>query len=202
MKIIYKPSEKSESTGILNAYGFSQCFFKRIAENKDERFVTKKEHSHAGYEIHILTRGTQVYEFFGERISISGGEFLLIPPKVKHKIIESSFDVCKYGITFTLLEASGIFDPNPNTVRDFAPSEVLNLCENIYAESKGAKRLSEILIENMIFELLVRILRAYGFCEKEYKQETEEGDARLELAKKYIKDNIESTLTVSDVASY
>jgi mannose-6-phosphate isomerase-like protein (cupin superfamily) len=89
MKIIYKPDEKNEKNGILNSHGFSQCFFKKIAEKKDEKFVTKKEHSHTGFEIHILTSGTQTYQIGEKMIRISCGEFLLVPPRVKHKIVES-----------------------------------------------------------------------------------------------------------------
>ena len=54
---------------------------------------------------------------------------------------------------------------------------------------------------NSIFENIIIILRAAGFCE-EYKPADDCGNAVCELAKQFIRDNIELSPTVYDTAEY
>lgn len=59
-----------------------------------------------------------------------------------------------------------------------------------------------LLIENRIFEILILLLRVIGYKENIVKPENDSVGYHLGLAKKFISDNIENDLSVSDVADY
>lgn len=42
-------------------------------------------HSHNSYELVFLLNGTNVYEFSGKALELSGGSFLIIPPRQRHR---------------------------------------------------------------------------------------------------------------------
>ena len=58
-----------------------------------------------------------------------------------------------------------------------------------------------MLIENAVFEILITYFRQNGFNEKNIDCQDDE-NATLILAKQYIYDNVESALSVKDVAEY
>ena len=76
------------------------------------------------------------------------------------------------------------------------------LCEKIYSEHRLCRELSSSLVENYVFELIVKLFRAAGAEERRGACEVSEENLKLELAKKYINDNIEKPISVTEVASY
>ncbi|MFZ2642248.1 MAG: AraC family transcriptional regulator [Verrucomicrobiia bacterium] len=58
-------------------------------------------HSHSSYELVFLLNGTNVYEFSGKALELSGGSFLIIPPRRRHRglyNVRSPSTVC--GVAF------------------------------------------------------------------------------------------------------
>ncbi|MBQ9070543.1 MAG: helix-turn-helix domain-containing protein [Clostridia bacterium] len=204
MKILYKQSGKNERENLLASHGIEDCYLKRIVFSKDNSSITKKSHSHRGYEIHIIEVGSQKYEI-GEKIyELSRGDVLLIPPRVPHKVVHSSSDAVKYSFALSILKNSGkSFDEADPTVEIIRVGEdMIESLESVYREYNLKKELSLVLIENRVFEILVSIFRRVGFEERAACGTSHEENAKLELAKGYINDNIDERISVGDVASY
>lgn len=204
MKILYKQSRSTEREAFLSGIGVENCYLKEIPEVNDGRFVTKKEHSHAGYEIHIVVTGEQSYEI-GEKIyTVQGGGFLLIPPGVRHRIVSSREGTFKYSLSFSMKESAETpFLLSGNTpVAVSGAEDALDVCTRISREYRLSKSTTARLIEAAAFELAVMLFRLAGFEESGEPCEENDGNAVLELAKKYINDNAEQNLSVPDVAAY
>lgn len=204
MKILYRQSDNNGRGGHLSDLGVYQCYLKSIAEKRDASLATKKEHSHTGYEIHIVTEGKQIYEIYGNAYTVGRGSFLLIPPRVRHRIVSSDAGARKYSLSF------GVQSDTDSPILHFAArpvcrkctDSILEACERVNKEFCLAKGLSSALVECGVFEILILVLRLAGFDEGSGTCEVSETDARLELARKYIRDNVEQNLSVSDVSSY
>lgn len=200
MKILYKENENSP----FHKLGIDNLYLKEISDVSDRRLVTKKEHSHAGYEVHILTDGEQAYEIGGEIHRVSGGSFIVIPPDVRHRVVCSLKGSFKYSMTFSV--KNGFENPIPLSqktalVKEYDKSVRDTLCK-ISEEYRYARAFSPVLVENAVFELVVGILRGFGFAEQRWERELSDGNGIIEMAKKYINDNVEQNLSVPDVAAY
>ncbi len=204
MKILYRQNNDEFRSSPFSLLGIYQCYFKEIEGNKDTKFVTKKEHSHTGYEIHIVAEGEQTYEIGGKLFDVGEGRFLLIPPNVRHRIVSGDGKMRKYSLSFSVSteKENVLLSYNPTPVCDKCPTGFFNVCSKISVESERNTGLSRSLIENAVFELAVGVLRLCGFDEGGVACEVFDENARVELAKKYIKDNIELGLSVPDVAAY
>ena len=204
MKILYRQNNGKERLSPFSLIGVYQCYFKEIEGDRDKRFVTKKEHSHMGYEIHIVADGEQTYEIGCKLFDVCRGSFLLIPPGIRHRIVKGEGGMRKYSVSFSVRsdKESALSGYKPDTVCDKCPRELFDVCSRISAEAQRNTGLSGSLIENAVFELTVGVLRLCGFDEGGGACEAFDENARVELAKKYIKDNIDLGLSVPDVASY
>ena len=193
MKILYRQNNDEFRSSPFSLLGIYQCYFKEIEGNKDTKFVTKKEHSHTGYEIHIVAEGEQTYEIGGKLFDVGKGRFLLIPPNVRHRIVSGDSKMRKYSLSFSVSaeKENVLLSYNPTPVCDKCPTVFLNVCSKISVEAERNTGLSRSLIENAVFELAVGVLRLCGFDEGGVACEVFDENARIELAKKYIKDNIE-----------
>ena len=196
MKIIYK---QPCGHTLFDDYDIENCYLKKL-DNNDIKNGTKKEHHHTGFEIHIVNCGCQIYEIKDKLYKIEEGNFLIIPPTTKHKFVDSEEIVEKISVTFNLNnEGLSSFD---NCIVSKTPEEILYSIKKIMAEYKNPRLFSDKIIENRVFEIVALLLRSYGICEKANRSAKEDEDLRLSMAKKYIRDNIQYNLTVSDVARY
>lgn len=199
LKIIYK---QPDTDSIFSLAGISSCCLKQLSYSKDAAASTKKAHHHTGFEIHIIEKGHQTYSFSGKRIQVNCGEFLLIPPEVKHKMEEFAPDTEKFSLTFSALPDTLFSGVESYTV---AKTDAF-FSENfryILEEKRNPSVFSAKLIENRIFELAVRIARLCGIkAPSPTEDEYAETDSRVSIVKQYINDNIELNLTAADVAAY
>ncbi len=195
MKILYRQSEKDE-TGSLSRFGVQQCYFKEMSLDRDRSRVTKKNHSHTGFEMHIVTDGWQEYDVAGTTYRIEGGQFLLIYPNVPHTVIASTPHTHKYSITFNK-QTDGLS-------ACFLGSLTRRMSDNtafVLNETLLEKEISATLIENNILEILVSTFRMLGIKEKEPAR-TQNKNAMISIAKQYIDDNIETAPSVANVSEY
>lgn len=204
MKILYRQKSSTVADGYLDILGISQYYIKEIAQKRDSALVSKREHSHTGYEIHMICEGEQTYDIGGDIYIVGGGFFLLIPPGVRHKMLNSDEGTHKYSLAFSLKndKARPLFTSKPIPVCRKYTDYLLSLCERISAEARTGKEFSGALMECAAFELAVSVLRLSDFEERCGTCEISEENARVELAKRYINDNIEQNLSVADVAAY
>ncbi len=196
MKILFK-QPKEPSASALGASLLRNCYFKELSWDSDRGILHNKAHHHTDFEIHILADGTQIYEWNGENVTLCKGDFVLFPPGVRHRSVENSENLRKYSITFKC----EVFETNQV------------LCGKISDEMRAAVRFvatecvcptvfSAQLCLNRIFEMTLLLFRLCGFEESSVKNLSESTDERLVLAKKYIADNIEQPISVSDISSY
>ena len=198
MRILYKQAETDSE---LKFIGVENCYLKHLCSNADSKTTLCKEHHHTEFEIHFMNKGQQKYNVDKKSYVLSDGYCLIIPPLKKHCVADAQFYDSKFSITFS--SAS----PSPfSFLKDIIfckPSErFINNLNNILKESKTASVFSERIISDCIFEMLVILLRMCGYSEEKVCAEQVCDDYRLEIAKQYIKDNIEFKITVSDVAAY
>ena len=193
MKILYRQPE--ESHGSLSALGIHDCYYKQLLVDKDRNNVTKFHH-HAGFELHMVTKGAQEYEAAGSRYSIHAGQLLMLPPKISHRVIDAEAHTEKTAITFTI-------SPIPTTSILFLPmpSQISDSLRYIAAETASGRFYSPLLVENRILEIILFALRQAGM--EEAKSETDTGDDPIvTLSRQYIADNIARNPTVAEVAQY
>lgn len=202
MKILYKQNARKDSP--FYNFGIDNLYLKEISEVSDSRLVTKKEHSHAGYEIHIVTEGEQIYETSCGCYRVRQGSFVIIPPGVRHKLVSGLPGSFKYSIAFSVQNDSAeqLLKLQEGVLLKEYDSGVASTLQKISEEYRYARELSALLVENATFELAIRLFRIAGFSEQRVDRELSDGNTRIEMAKKYVNDNAEQDLSVSDVAAY
>lgn len=195
MKILYRQPEK-DCNGSLCRFGVQHCYFKKLSLDRDRSNITKKDHLHTGFEIHIVTDGYQEYKVDEAIYKLEKGTFLLIYPNVPHTVITSAPHTQKYSITFS--------KPTNEQVQCFFGPTTKRISANIVAISNEALRKKEIstaLIENNILETIVLIFRLSGIKENKSTAK-QDGNATISLAKQYIDDNIEMPPSVANVSEH
>lgn len=195
MKILYKQPERDENSG-LSRFGIRNCYFKKLSIERDRNSITKKNHHHSGFEIHIITSGYQEYKVDESIYMLESGSFLMIYPNVPHIVIASAPHTRKYSITFTRQT-----DIHPGCFMGTLSERMLDNLAFISNEMLLQKEISSILIENNILEILVSVFRMSGNRENNqiFKQDE---NVTASLAKRYIDDNIERAPSVADVSEY
>lgn len=198
MKIIYRQNPLDKAFGDI---GIQNCCMKHSSYHKRAKDATTKEHHHTGFEIHIIENGHQSYLFNGTECVVPAGHYLLIPPNLKHCLKDVSPLLKKFAITFQADETSP-FSAITSYVSGNLSSLITDALKKISLEEQSHLFYAERLIENNIFDILIYFLRDCGFKEAKKDDAFPQEDARLFIAKQYIKDNIESNLKVADIAAY
>ena len=206
MKILFKQPENDRyhSAIVLENFGILRCFLKRITSKNDKLNVTRKRHFHKCVEIHIIDKGYQIYEVEGRRLKLEKGNLLMIAPQCFHSMIEEENETEKYSFTFEL---------KSNSMAEQLISEIgaYFLCEMptvvregiayIEKEKRERKPYNTVLICNRVLECIIQILRLFPSAVTE-KTVEQSGDVRLDLAKRYIEDNICNAVSVEELADF
>lgn len=199
MKILYRQSKNKDNNLFYNE-NISNIFVKYLNYKNDSFSVNKKAHHHTCIEIHMIVNGAHTYEFDNKKITVNSGEMLLIPSLTKHSLTDYFENTEKFSITFN--------SDNPDfneiltspTIIKY-PERILENLKFIHNEYNKRLRFSEQLVKNSVFEIIVNIFRLLGYTQKETIEASTE-DNRLLLAKQFIKDNIELTPTITEIAKY
>lgn len=206
MKFLYRqPETDSEHPlypfALLN---IKQCVLKKMKFNDDLSFMTSKKHHHNFYEIHIIVKGSQIYETDDKRYEVKGGQYLIIPPLLRHRIIETQLETIKYSIVFSEEESTTIFETVPSEICCSTGHLTDNILKNLeFIENiKHNQPFYNIITASRTFEIIISLFSDFNLKnEKSVKSITSE-DPRLLMAKKFIDDNIRLHLTVTDISSY
>lgn len=195
MKVLYKQPSQNKN-GCLARYGIKKCYFKTLSVELDRTSISKKGHHHSEFELHFVTSGCQTYDVCGEVYTLERGSFLLIYPNVPHTVIASAPATQKNSITF-----SWQTDVHRNCFFGKLSERMYSNLAFISKEGFLPKEISSTLIENSILETLISIFRLLGIKEKRTISKQDE-NVMLSLAKQYINDNIETSLSVAEVSKY
>lgn len=202
MKILYR---QSSDEVLFTGAGLKNCYFKELFMEKDLKNISKKGHYHTFFEVHIIISGYQCYEISGKKHNIQGGNLMVIPPKLKHRVTEVGMNTHKISVIFAV-EDKSCFAPFVATMKDCfiarLPKRIEENISCISEESKNNLMFFETLTQNSVFETVMLLLRLCGFKEESNTNRKYSEDVRLSMAKQYIKDNIELNPKLSDVASY
>lgn len=193
MKILYRQNVKSE----MKKINIENAYLKEISLKKDYKNTTLKSHYHTEYEIHMIFCGNQCYEIDGVKYEIKKNEFILISPKTRHRMVSASQNLLKYSITFN---SADVFCKS--SCCGEMSEEIVRSMSFITEEFKKNMPSSPLLIENRVYEVLVMLIRIIGHEKVSQDTKTQTQNNRIELAKRFISDNIEQRLSVGDVASY
>ncbi len=199
MKILYRQSKKKDNPS-LQSENISNIFVKYLNYKNDSFSVNKKAHHHTCIEIHIIINGSHSYEINEKDYTVKSGEMLVIPNLTKHRLTDFKENTEKFSITFN--SENQILNEKLSAPLIFKyPSRILENLNFINNEYNRKLRFSEQMVENSVFEIIVNIFRLLGYTQKEIISTTSE-DNRLSLAKQYIKDNIELTPSITEIAKY
>ena len=208
MEILFRQreSEHSENRSALEHLGIERCMLKRIFFERDGARITRKRHYHAGVEIHIIDAGYQTYEIDGQILRVEAGQYLLIPPLVKHVVLEEDPHTLKYAITFHTKENSpfAIFTDQLNSC--FVGNTHSSVRESILciqAEGSARKAFYASVVCGRVMECILHLYRLMGIRDTGIGDsfDAEEND-RFLLAKQYVEDNICQRISVPELASY
>ena len=170
-------------------------------ENTDT--LNCRYHNHAFFELHVVTNGKLVYGLDEGKIVLEKGQFTIIPPRSRHKVLSHSRDIGKFTLAFEIDEKSPIaqsFSQSSNKALELSESatanffSVLSLCESKSPYRSGQLYLSLCLLLFDISEL----------CHMPHNVQIHktECDDRVIKAKKYIEDNFDVFFTCEEVALY
>ena len=206
MKILFsqKKSQSIDLVSTLECAGIYQCYLKSMSF-KDLKNTLRKPHHHTGYEVHMIISGHYVYRVEGTPIRVDAGELVIFSPFVTHYSESESEDTKKCTLTFSVSKDSPCFASctTPPYKRTKIPHAVLDAIKAIQSEDKLSGYLSDTIIENRIFEAIVHLMRNFVSQEFVTSEKVDNyTDARVVLAKQYVKDNIIRPLSVEEVAAY
>lgn len=198
MDILYK---QLASDATLRTLNIENCYIKHLCGKTDSKTTFRKEHHHTGFEIHFMNKGQQKYIIDQKAYTLSDEHLLLIPPLKKHYVADTQFYNSKFSITFSRIAPSP-FDFLDSVVFCKTDKLTAERLDHILEERKISSLFSKQIISHTAFEILVTLLRRCGYNEEKGCFEDSCEDDRLTIAKRYIKDNIEFNIKVSDVAAY
>lgn len=200
-----KPSEDLTVPSVLEAFGIRQCYFKRIYLEKDRRYVTGKEHSHATIEIHAIEEGKQIYEIASKTVILESGSFMVIQPRVQHRVLKEDSSAVRSTVVFEVDEKSAVkqfFDRfGDYTVGCFTKQAIEDLV--FICDEKSRKQpFSYTVIESRILEFIFLIIRSLNTAEGDIAFSEGCEDATVSLAGNYVRQNVRRAVTVSELSRY
>ncbi len=201
MKILYHQKNDSK----LSDLGFHDCYLKSLSFSEDRPSVSEKQHHHNGFEVHIILSGSQFYELSGQRYAVRAGQFLMIPPGMKHRTDKIEEHTEKLSLTFRI-DPSHLCFALPSEKQCYFGCLSAQLSENLRFMQEQAGHptmLSHLLLENRYLETVSLLFRAVGISEEQNDLSKENAfHLIIPLAKQYISDNIESPPTIGDIVLY
>ena len=160
-------------------------------------------HTHTFYEVHFSLEGTMIYGFEDREITIRTGEYLIIPPRLRHSVITNGEDFRKISVSFSIEEMPNQYRPTPAQeplVRPCTPDITANF-DFILRQASERGMFYRTLIEKRLSETIFLVLSDL-LPAKTAEPDENFPDPRFLRARKYILDNPEIFFSCSEVADY
>lgn len=162
-------------------------------------------HMHAFYEVHFVLDGEcTVLAKSGETCHLKMGDAVLIMPEFSHSTLNSSPDMRRLSMAFMTTDDNAL----NNVLMEmnfhvFTIVDRIREClETIFAEVDCMNIYSNYIVRNRIFEIITEIL---GFTQHDRmtpRLDANMNNITVEVAKRFIAENIESIQSCQDVADY
>ena len=164
MRILWKQKDSSKEVceALFQRLSAERCYLKHIRAAADRGRTTRKKHRHTGVEMHMITKGYQVYELTEGRVRVEAGQCLLLPPMLSHRAIEEGTDTVKYSLTFGIRR-----DGELGLYLGDIPQEVLDCLLRLEREREGTLPLGDSLVGVLVWECVLRLLRLMGLRAEE-----------------------------------
>lgn len=171
-------------------------------------------HAHHFFELHLALEGGTGFQFDQRKIYINKGEFLLIPPKIRHEYCDRQDDfedfIIGFLITFRAENSNGqlmqqAFDKLEKDIRPTLCTERMLLYaqhieESAYMDYPGTSAIVEAYLQLMLLEIARQMCPLQDF--RETNRRFYESDYYYEKTKQYIAENLSQKLTAEMVASH
>lgn len=185
--------------------------FSFYCDRNSENYVfSQPMHAHSYYEMHIILDGESTFESSSKNLfSLKKGDFIIFPANYKHRISYESNKFSKIAICFTFspketskknfYQFSKKRLQNPSTIK--SNQQILNHCDTIIDNIKNRPHDYTSIILFSTIQLIIESFRlSVGDSEIEYDEYI--SDARIKAASEFIKENINASLNVQDVANH
>ena len=207
MRILFQKNDPSVDAEkhTFQGLGISECYVKDLNVSADKASTLRTVHHHAFYEVHIIRAGSQKYEIGDEKITVSEGELLFIPPYTPHLVVSETDDYKKCAVNFALSEDSLLLPKIshlPPYVVAKASEKFLSLLDFMNGESASAFAFSEHMAELSALECVLFVLRLVGARDESERRPAPLNDTRLAMAKQFIRDNVQAGFTIRELAAY
>ena len=181
-----------------------------LAQDNEAR---KRMHSHSFFELHCILNGSYCYtEEENKQVSLSAGDFLLIPPHVRHSTENTVQNSEVFALTFEPIESA-----SPALRRVVAALHSASCCygrmtretvtviellmrEIHHGQLSYAQNVKALL--NMLLIELIRVIVPSELWQEDTGLSAGVCDHRLAALEKYMLDNPETYFTVSELAEY
>ena len=207
MRILFQKSDSFADVGkhTFQGLGITECYVKDLNVSADKATTLRTMHHHAFYEVHIIRAGSQKYEIGDEKITVSEGELLFIPPYTPHLVVSETDDYKKCAVNFALSEDSPLLPKIshlPSYVVAEASAEFLSVLDFLSVENLNPSAFSEHITELAALKSVLFILRLVGARDESERRPALLNDTRLAMAKQFIRDNVQAGFTIRELAAY
>lgn len=155
-------------------------------------------------EVHLVEKGYQTYHFDSTEVRVEEGCFLWISPKVAHVAAAEVSHTIKYAVCLRIEEGSaleGALGRMEPFVMGRVPEFLWEHIRTIREEKRKRAPYYRAVVENRSFECVVSLFRTVGLT-MDTVEPFDSEDHRLTIAKQYIEDNIERSISLSELAAY
>ena len=185
--------------------------FSFYCDRSSENYVfSQPMHAHSYYEMHIILEGESTFESQSKNLfPLKEGDFIIFPPNYKHRITYESDKFRKISISFN-------FSQKQTSEKNFyqvakkwlqiptfikSNHQILNHCDTIIDNIKNRPHdYTSIILLSMIQLIIESFRLSVGDAKIEYDEYI--SDTRIKGATEFIKENIDASLNVQDVANH
>lgn len=188
-------------------FGASRIHMRKEEDPNDSKYVWDSiSHNHAGFELHVLLRGSAMVDVHGRNVRLPEHHAMLIAPGRYHcptpdkggvERFSFSFSVTEGTLMRQLLDAVGDCAVFPTT------QELLQICRDIFREFSQKNTYAQLILHSHLVRLLVCIFRTLNVtCEAA----DETGHCReVKLTHRidsYFEEHMGGSVYVEDLAEY
>ena len=187
--------------GNMEANGIN-ILWVRLKTNSDNKHkVNMKMHKHTFFELHIQLDGFTEYCFgTGESITVKKGEYLLIPPGIRHRLSGEGDGFRKMSVTFSCEDGKmAKYSFKNETFCGDASAWLPVILDSLYIGMTAPPGADELIIQNTISSIILLVCDRVA-CDR--RNTSEKIDERFSTARRLIEDNSDRVITVSEVAAY
>ncbi len=205
---------------LLSSSSYMPVIVKTIERFHDTSW-SMEPNRHEFFEMVYIKKGHAVFEIAGKPAPIGPNDIVIIKPNQSHKFIVQSQEGCEFIVlsfkflnqrnsefsevpledflNFVSGKESGAFI----TLKVSQKNEIINILNRILKERVNNEIGSEFLNHLLVMELFVFISRALKMeWESSIKDKSPKVRELIRISAKYINNNFERDITISDIAKY